>query len=68
MVCSMLLMGALLGRGWAPREGTPGGPAHGAGQLLLQGCLQVSGVLGIWCLAKDKKTKNYAFQHQSESI
>ena len=51
MVCSMLVVGALQGRGWAPREGTPGGSAHGAGQLLFQGCLQFSGVLDIWCLA-----------------
>ena len=50
-MCSMLVVGVLLGTGWAPREGTPGGSAHGAGQLLLQSCLQFSGGLGTWRLA-----------------
>ena len=51
MVCSMLVVGALVSRRWAPREGTPGGSAHGASQLLLQGCLRFRGTLGMWCLA-----------------
>jgi len=44
----MLVGGALLGRGWAPTKGTPGGSAHGASQLMLQGCLQFSGGLSTW--------------------
>lgn len=49
-VCSLLLGGALKGRGWPPGEGTPRGSTHGAGQLLLQGglhCTMQSFVPGI---------------------